>query len=277
VNGESASKLIQSATLVIFALTILSYGVTVLYQQAYYSFFNVNTAVLSLSIDPAGILLAAVVLIGVSLIVVSLYLYGHVLNFLFKKISSIKFPTSDVMSLLMLIFSLCLWLMNINPFDQLSSLELIEDTTSAARILCFLLGGTSILYFLLRVMVVVQYARAKEVAFWIANKEVIKRMRDRAGATTISKKGIITVAIGLGLIILPFFTYELGLHNAKQTVQFIQIIDGRAAPDTVGLVIGRSADGIILKDYLISENRFSDSFYITKDTNNSFKKYTIRN
>ena len=279
---QKPKNLILNASVIIFVLTILSYAATVIYQQTFLQKFNIDTNILNLSIDPASIVFSGLILASTAAATAIIFYMLRFMDNLLERIYRTNFPIMGVFSLIFLISSSLLLIFNVTPYTASmpheSTIANLSGVEKSFQIVCFVLG---VIYLLILATYVIKYKvrQGGKLSWFKALKlsvETINHSNSNSNPFR-SQKLIYIFAITTGLVLLYIVTSDLALKAATTKNNFSEIITGKSTGDkNIKLVVGKSADGYIVKFYNTETKTFDESFFIETNKDLQFKEYTLK-
>lgn len=264
-------------TLLLATLTVVSYGVTLLYQQAYYDAFGIDTGAFNLSLAPELILNSAIIISGIMLIASFMYFYLWMLlrvrSLLDRHpyiVMDIMFAVIAIVCLALLIFPNALTIV-IKEDAFLSSIPLyIYRSSFTALLVIAFLGFIVKFIFILK--------NKSKVSFRGRYLEVSKKLLP----VRLSFKPLFTIymplwlpAVAILLIMLPMAPGQVAKQLVRDKMDFIAIVTDEKAEDKRTLVIGKNNEGLIVKTYNTKTKEFERGFSIMEAKDLHFEPYRI--
>lgn len=270
-------NLLFSATLLTFALTAVSYAVVVLYQQSYYSFFNIDSGLLSLRIDASWIVFSSFILVGVLAAALSASALVKFIYKIFTVMTNAKLPWVDVFAFGFIVTNAVLLMTNSTPYTEILTrnppdfFDVIEKIAQVGFLCLGLLVAVLRIYTVRRAWIEGN-KKTSPIRLYVSD---IKTRRP-VNFDFETKWFPVIALVAILLYYTPSMAIELGKKNASNIKEFTYVLNEETVNSSLKpLVVGQSNDGYIIKVYDVKNKKFKDEFSTLKSDNLTFGKFVI--
>jgi len=272
------TNILWNVALWIFGATIVTQGVSLMYQQAYYIYFGVDFNVLDLLVDPSYLFNSVIILIVIGLALIFFYFYIKILQKLPKNVIKSRVAGDvfiDVIAAILLIFALVAYFFDLIPIQKPLT-PLLDDIflISVAAV-----SGSN--FIAKAVMIFYHMRKQKKKDFKVAYLQASKILNDPPEVLKKLVNRIAPIPIWIPLMLIAgfmvfYFPSQLAEERAKGLKQFTEVVVPYKTADEALLVIGRTGDGLIVKTYDVKVNAFKEGFKIISEQDKEFKPFVIK-
>jgi magnesium-transporting ATPase (P-type) len=271
-------KNVWNVTLLIFILTIISNGIAVIYQQTLLAAYGVDPEVINIQIDMGYLLQSVLIMSAISVLLVALYLYLKALSNIpkwfgkFKKVTTIVF---DIIILLLLSLVIFFFINDEGIFPD-------EVNNTINFWITIATGGILIMYILLKTFVII-YEKQKNKkkiseSYFEITSGIFSKQSNGILMGKVSKIPLWPVILIIAMVFAATLPASMAQRRYENQKVFTAIVNESPKNEepVEQLVILRTGNTLIVKEYNTETKRFLDSYKLVENKELVFKAFDTK-